>query len=50
MTEAAFDEILRRLVAAGAEFVVIGGLAWGQKGSYAPPRTSTSLSRPTPRT
>ena len=32
MTEAAFDEILRRLVAAGAEFVVIGGLALGAKG------------------
>lgn len=27
MTSVAFDEILRRLVAAGAEFVVIGGLA-----------------------
>lgn len=32
MTEAAFDEILRRLVAAGAEFVVIGGLALGANG------------------
>jgi predicted nucleotidyltransferase len=32
MTEAAFDEILRRLVAAGAKFVVIGGLALGAKG------------------
>lgn len=32
MSEAAFDEILRRLVAAGAEFVVIGGLALGAKG------------------
>lgn len=32
MTAAAFDEILRRLVAAGAEFVVIGGLALGARG------------------
>ncbi len=32
MTGAAFDEILRRLVDAGAEFVVIGGLALGAKG------------------
>ncbi len=32
MTTAAFDEILRRLVAAGAEFVVIGGLALGARG------------------
>jgi len=32
MTSAAFDEILRRLVAAGAEFVVIGGLALGARG------------------
>lgn len=32
MTSAAFDEILRRLVAAGAEFVVIGGLALVQRG------------------
>lgn len=29
---AAFDEILRRLVASGAEFVVIGGLALGARG------------------
>jgi predicted nucleotidyltransferase len=32
MTSVAFDEILRRLVAAGAEFVVIGGLALGARG------------------
>lgn len=32
MTSAAFDEILKRLVAAGAEFVVIGGLALGARG------------------
>lgn len=32
MTSAAFDEILRRLVAAGAEFVLIGGLALGARG------------------
>lgn len=32
MTSAAFDEILRRLVAAGARFVVIGGLALGARG------------------
>lgn len=32
MTSAAFDEILERLVAAGAEFVVIGGLALGARG------------------
>lgn len=32
MTPAAFDEILRRLVAAGARFVVIGGLALGARG------------------
>lgn len=32
MTPVAFDEILRRLVAAGAEFVVIGGLALGARG------------------
>jgi predicted nucleotidyltransferase len=32
MTSAAFDEILRRLVAAGAKFVVIGGLALGARG------------------
>jgi len=32
MTSFAFDEILRRLVAAGAEFVVIGGLALGARG------------------
>jgi predicted nucleotidyltransferase len=32
MTAAAFDEILRRLVEAGAEFVVIGGLALGARG------------------
>jgi len=32
MTAAGFDEILRRLVAAGAEFVVIGGLALGARG------------------
>jgi len=32
MTSAAFDEILRRLVAAGAEFVVVGGLALGARG------------------
>jgi predicted nucleotidyltransferase len=32
MTSLAFDEILRRLVAAGAEFVVIGGLALGARG------------------
>jgi len=32
MTPAAFDEILKRLVAAGAEFVVIGGLALGARG------------------
>lgn len=32
MSEAAFDELLRRLVEAGAEFVLVGGLAvnaWG---------------------
>lgn len=32
MTPPAFDEILKRLVAAGAEFVVIGGLALGARG------------------
>jgi predicted nucleotidyltransferase len=32
MTTVAFDEILRRLVAAGAEFIVIGGLALGARG------------------
>lgn len=32
MTGVAFDEILRRLVTAGAEFVVIGGLALGARG------------------
>jgi predicted nucleotidyltransferase len=32
MRPAAFDEILRRLVEAGAEFVVIGGLALGARG------------------
>lgn len=32
MTSAGFDEILRRLVAAGARFVVIGGLALGARG------------------
>jgi len=32
MTAAAFDEILKRLVAAGARFVVIGGLALGARG------------------
>lgn len=32
MRSAAFDEILRRLVEAGAEFVVIGGLALGARG------------------
>jgi predicted nucleotidyltransferase len=32
MTSAAFDEILRRLVAGGARFVVIGGLALGARG------------------
>jgi predicted nucleotidyltransferase len=32
MTPAAFDEILRRLVAAGAKFVVVGGLALGARG------------------
>lgn len=32
MTPAAFDEILRRLVATGARFVVIGGLALGARG------------------
>lgn len=32
MTSVAFDEILRRLVDAGAEFVVIGGLALGARG------------------
>jgi predicted nucleotidyltransferase len=32
MTPAAFDEILKRLVAAEAEFVVIGGLALGARG------------------
>lgn len=32
MTTAAFDEILRRLVEAGAEFVVVGGLALGARG------------------
>lgn len=32
MTSVAFDEILRRLVAAGAKFVVIGGLALGARG------------------
>jgi predicted nucleotidyltransferase len=32
MTPAAFDEILKRLVAADAKFVVIGGLALGARG------------------
>jgi predicted nucleotidyltransferase len=32
MSEPAFDEILRRLVEAGAKFVVIGGLALGARG------------------
>lgn len=32
MTEPAFDELLRRLVAADAEFVVVGGLALGAWG------------------
>lgn len=32
MTEPAFDELLRRLVAAGADFVVVGGLAVGAWG------------------
>ena len=32
MTPAAFDEILRRLVASEAKFVVIGGLALGARG------------------
>jgi predicted nucleotidyltransferase len=32
MTSLAFDEILRRLVAAGVEFVVVGGLALGARG------------------
>jgi predicted nucleotidyltransferase len=32
MTPAAFDEILKRLVTAEAEFVVIGGLALGARG------------------
>jgi predicted nucleotidyltransferase len=32
MTSVGFDEILRRLVAAGARFVVIGGLALGARG------------------
>lgn len=32
MTEPAFDELLRRLVAAEAEFVVVGGLAVGAWG------------------
>jgi predicted nucleotidyltransferase len=32
MTAAAFDEILRRLAEAGAEFVVVGGLALGARG------------------
>ena len=36
MTSAAFDENLRRLVAAGAEFVVIGGLALWARGVVRP--------------
>jgi predicted nucleotidyltransferase len=32
LTEPAFDELLRRLVAAGTEFVVVGGLAVGAWG------------------
>jgi predicted nucleotidyltransferase len=32
LSEPAFDELLRRLVAAGAEFVVVGGLAVGAWG------------------
>lgn len=32
MTTASFDEILRRLVDAGAEFVLVGGLALGARG------------------
>jgi hypothetical protein len=50
MTSVAFDEILRRLVAAGAEFVVIGGLALGARGVVRATKDSTSSFHPMPRT